>query len=107
MIPGWFDQSLVETLVKKYDRSDIEPGKRTLDWSIRQILKLMPLELTGIDMREFAWSDIESIIAENTGKMFGLPADKMKAHMMSSFMTYKILTFVFFIIPYFVMECLG
>jgi len=68
-IPEWFDEELISTLRKKYDRSGMKKRDRTLDWFIRQNLKVLPSIMTGIETKKFSWRDIEGIIAENAGRM--------------------------------------
>ena len=64
-IPEWFDASLLPLLEKKVDRSKIKKEDRSLDWVIRQMLKLCPAEWTGIDTKKYGWEDVEALIDEN------------------------------------------
>ena len=64
-VPTWFDRGLVNLLKKKYDRSDMAKYERTLDWFVRQNLKITPTLFTGIVTAKYNWADIENIIEEN------------------------------------------
>jgi hypoxanthine phosphoribosyltransferase len=61
-VPNWFDENLVDLLEKKLDRSKIDKDERVLDWIVRQTMKALPKEITGIDTRKFGWEDVEGMI---------------------------------------------
>ena len=68
-VPKWFDPTLIPVLRKKFDRSDMKKYERTLDWFMRQNLKVLPTIMTGVITEKFSWQEIEGIIAENCGRM--------------------------------------
>ncbi|MCG2718743.1 MAG: phosphoribosyltransferase [Nanoarchaeota archaeon] len=72
-IPYWFDEELIPLLKKKLDRTGMKKRERTLDWTLRQMMKISPTMVTGMITDKFTWEDIENIIDENCNQMQYIP----------------------------------
>ncbi len=64
-VPEWFDSELVSSLEAKIDRSKIKDEDRTLDWIMRQVMKVLPSSITGVVTKKHTWKSIEKMIEKN------------------------------------------